>query len=282
MLQGYERGGSEVVGGGGACGTVTRHLLGQFRKQLSVPQASDALKSQRQQIPKKNTLRLQWLRCPGTWPGESRESSGRSGTDTCHGLRNSTWSSVGKQSRRRRARVKQTWKLQDTRWGTSRTAAAGAAVAAIASGSFTSTTSACHMPRLSLYAKPPSFSRPAPYLAVLMSKIAKWRWYYLACAAVQLHLPLPLCCPSAAASIYIDRDREGGRLAGCILSGAFHVLIRNTWEKCTEQNHHVVASASTLPSIPPSAPSRSLTSAASPAPLWLWEYVKRNKSLGRA
>lgn len=183
----------------GACGTVTRHLLGQFRKQLSVPQASDALKSQRQQIPKKNTLRLQWLRCPGTWPGESRESSGRSGTDTCHGLRNSTWSSVGKQSRRRRARVKQTWKLQDTRWGTSRTAAAGAAVAAIASGSFTSTTSACHMPRLSLYAKPPSFSRPAPYLAVLMSKIAKWRWYYLACAAVQLHLPLPLCCPSAAA-----------------------------------------------------------------------------------
>lgn len=138
-------------------GTVTRHLLGQFRKQLSVPEASDALKSQRQQIPQKHTLRLQWLGAPGHGQ-ESSESSGRSGTDTCHGLRNSTWSSVGKQSRRRRARVKQTWKLQDTRWGTSRTAAAGAAgaaVAAIASGSFTSTTSACYMPRPLSLAQPP-------------------------------------------------------------------------------------------------------------------------------
>lgn len=50
---------------GGACGTVTRHLLGQFRKQLSVPQASDALKSQRQQIPQNTPCASNEFGAPG-------------------------------------------------------------------------------------------------------------------------------------------------------------------------------------------------------------------------
>lgn len=58
--------------GGGACGTVTR-LLGQFRKQLSVPQASDALKSQRQQIPQNTPCASNDFGAPGHGQ-ESRES----------------------------------------------------------------------------------------------------------------------------------------------------------------------------------------------------------------